>query len=240
VTDELRLHWSLHELDELAVVHERVLAKHPEQRAGLLARIASARAALAALDQRAADSVKRRRILDGEIAAYDVQHKHFEQQLLAVTKQQQFEAVQHEIASVKARRDVLETEVLELLDSEEHEAHARLEKAHVLERAEAEGATLFARLAAEHTALSAELAALDARRAGVVAQLVPATRARYEKLRAGRAGRAVAAVVNGACGSCFSGLAPAGLQEARRREKLLSCEGCGRLLLMPPEDSGTA
>ena len=60
-------------------------------------------------------------------------------------------------------------------------------------------------------------------------------RSRYERLRTGRAGRAVAAVQNGACGACFRALAPAALQEARRRERLLSCDGCGRYLVLPPE-----
>jgi predicted nucleic acid-binding Zn-ribbon protein len=235
VTEELRLHWDLHEIDEQAVTREQALAKHPEQRRAHEARVAAAKAALAALDQRVAESVKRRRVLDGEIAAYDVQQKRFEQQLLSVTDQKQFEAMQHEIAAVRAKRDVLETDALERLDFEERAAAERPEKAHVLERAEAEAAVLFARLDAETATLRTELAGLDARRAEVEAKLAPAARARYEKLRAGRGGRAVAAVTQGACGGCFRGLSPAALQEARRREKLLTCESCGRLLVLPPE-----
>lgn len=235
MTEELRHHWDLHEIDEQAVTREQALAKHPEQRRAHEARVAAARTTLAALDQRVSDSSKRRRILDGDIAAYDVQQRRFEQQLLQVTDQKQYEAVQHEIAAVRAKRDVLETEVLERLDAEEREAAARPEKAHVLERAEAEAAALFAKLDAEAATLRGELAVLDARRAEVLARLAPPARARYEKLRAGRAGRAVAAVTQGACGGCFRGLSPAALQEARRREKLLTCDGCGRLLVMPPE-----
>jgi predicted nucleic acid-binding Zn-ribbon protein len=235
VTEELRHHWDLHEIDEQAVTREQALAKHPEQRRAHEARVAAARGALAALDQRVSDSSRRRRTLDGEIAAFDAQQRRFEQQLLQVTDQKQYEAVQHEIAAVRAKRDVLETEVLERLDAEEREAAARPEKAHVLERAEAEAATLFAKLEAESATLRAELAALDARRAEVAARLAAPARARYEKLRAGRAGRAVAAVTQGACGGCFRGLSPAALQEARRREKLLTCDGCGRLLVLPPE-----
>jgi predicted nucleic acid-binding Zn-ribbon protein len=45
----------------------------------------------------------------------------------------------------------------------------------------------------------------------------------------------VAALHNGACGACFRALPPAALQEARRRERLLSCDGCGRFLMLPPE-----
>src|ERR1051325_12213583 len=73
-----------------------------------------------------------------------------------------FRSVQHEIAAVRAKRDVLETEVLERLDAEERDAAGRPEKAHALERAEAEGAALFAKLDAESARLRAELAALDA------------------------------------------------------------------------------
>ena len=239
MTEELRLHWELHELDEQAVAREQVLAKHPEQRRAVETRVTTARAALAALDQRVADSAKRRRVLDGEIAAFDAQQKRFEQQQLAVTDQKQYLAMQHEIAAVRAKRDVLETEALERLDAEEREAKARPEKAHALERAEAESATTIAKLSAESSTLSADLAALTARRADIVSRLPPAARSRYEKLRAGRAGRAVAAVTQGACGGCFRGLSPAGLQEARRREKLLICDGCGRLLVLPPDAAAT-
>ena len=236
MTEELRQHWDLHEIDEQAVTREAALAKHPEQRRATESRLATARSALAALDHRVAESAKRRRVLDAEIAAYDAQQKHFEQQRLAVTDQKQYEAVEHEIAAVRAKRDRLETEALERLEAEEREEAARPEKAHAFERAQTEGAAVFARLDAEEKTLRAEIAALDARRALVAANLAAPARSRYERLRAGRAGRAVSAVMNGACGGCFRGLPPAALQEARRREKLLVCDGCGRLLVMPPEE----
>ena len=238
MTEELRLHWELHEIDEQAVAREQVLAKHPEQRRSVEARVASARSVLAALDHRVAESAKRRRVLDGEIAAYDVQQKRFEQQLLQVTDQKQFEAVQHEIAAVRAKRDLPETEALEKLDAEEREAQARPGHAHALERALAESAATVARLTAEEAVLRSELALLDQRRTEAASRLAPAARLRYEKLRQGRGGRAVAAVTHGACGGCFRGLSAAALQESRRREKLLTCDGCGRLLVLPPDEAG--
>jgi predicted nucleic acid-binding Zn-ribbon protein len=240
VTEELRVHWELHEIDEQAVAREQALARHPAQRREHESRLAAARSALEALDRRVAESAKRRRVLDGEIAAFDEQQHRFERQLDQVTDQKQFEAVRHEIAAVRAKRDVLETEALERLDAEEREAAARPEKAHALERAEADAKATFARLDAESDVLRGELAALATRRAAAAARLAPAARTRYEKLRAGRAGRAVAAVTQGACGGCHSALAPAALQEARRREKLLVCEGCGRLLVLPPPEPGPA
>jgi predicted nucleic acid-binding Zn-ribbon protein len=235
VTEELRQHWALHEIDEQAVVREHALAKQPEARREQVARVHAARAAVQAIDQRLADSQKRRRVLDREIAAYDEQLHRFEKQLLSVTTQHQLEAMQHEIAAVRAKRDVLENEALEHLDAEERDTKARPEKAHALERAESEASATVARLDAEAATHKTELATLEARRGAIAATLPPATRSRYEKLRAGRAGRAVSAIESGACGGCHRGLPPAALQEARRREKLLVCDGCGRLLMLPPE-----
>jgi predicted nucleic acid-binding Zn-ribbon protein len=235
VTEELRQHWALHEIDEQAVVREHALAKQPEARREQAARVHAARSAVHAIDQRLADSLKRRRVLDHEIAAYDEQLHRFEKQLLSVTTQHQLEAMQHEIAAVRAKRDVVENEALERLDAEERDTKARPEKAHALERAESEASATVARLDAEAATHHTELATLEARRGEIAATLPPATRSRYEKLRAGRAGRAVSAIENGACGGCHRGLPPAALQEARRREKLLVCDGCGRLLMLPPE-----
>ena len=235
MTEELRLHWQLHEIDEQAVAHEHALAKHPEQRRAHEARVTAARAALQAIDQRLGESLLRRRVLDGEIATHDAHLRRYEKQLLSVTTQHQLDAMEHEIADVRARRDVLETEALERLEAEERDTAARPEKAHALERADAEAKATFTRLDAEAAAIREELAALDARRAHLAAKMAPSARTRYEKLRAGRAGRAVAAIVNHACGGCFRSLPPAMLQEARRREQLLVCDGCGRLLVLPPD-----
>ena len=240
MTEELRLHWALHEIDEQAVVREHALAQHPEQRRVVATRVAAAKQALASLDQCIADSAKRRRVLDGEIAAFDVQQKRFETQLQAVTDQKQFEAVRHEIEAVRSKRDVLETESLERLEAEEQDAAKRPERETALTRAETEAAAVTSRLDAEAGTLRAELAALDERRAATVAALEPAARTRYERLRTGRAGRAVAAVVNKACGACHHALPPAGLQEAKRRERLVSCDGCGRLVMLAPDEPGAA
>ncbi|MCE9626929.1 MAG: hypothetical protein K8R56_03310 [Candidatus Eisenbacteria bacterium] len=240
MTEDLRLHWALHVLDEQAVACEAALAKHPEQRKLVDSKLAAAKSALAAIDKRLADSAARRRTLDGDIAAFDVQVKRFEKQLESVTDQKQFEAVNHEISAVRAKRDVLETEVLERLEAEEKDTAARPEKATALERAAADAQALNSKLDGEAAALKAELATLEAQRTATAAQLDPPSRSRYERLRTGRAGRAIAAVEQGACGACHSSLSPAGLQAARRREGLVTCDGCGRFMMLPPEGSGPA
>ena len=240
MTDELLHHWALHEVDERAVRLETELARQAELRRPHEARIAAAQAALAALDRHAADAARRRRQLERDLAAIEAEEKRFAQQLDAVVNPRQYEAVQHELAAVRARRSDAETAILELLEGEERDAGGRPALALVLARAGEEGAAAFATLDRAAAEARAELAALAARRDGLAAALPAAARTRYERLRAARGGRAVSAIVQGACGGCFRGLPPHVLQEAKHRDHLIVCDGCGRLLLLPPVDAPAA
>jgi hypothetical protein len=97
-----------------------------------------------------------------------------------------------------------------------------------------EGAARAGALEAERAGAQARLDGLEARREANVRELPAAVRARYERVHASRDGRAVVPIEKGACGGCFRTLPPAVLQEARRRDHALSCEGCGRLMVWPP------
>ena len=54
---------------------------------------------------------------------------------------------------------------------------------------------------------------------------------RYEALRAAKSGTAVVSVLRAACGGCFTQLPPQQVAEVRKRERIQSCESCGRYLV---------
>jgi predicted nucleic acid-binding Zn-ribbon protein len=236
VTDELRHHWALHLLDEEAVGHAAERAKLPEARRVQETRLAAETRKVEANAKKAADLLARRRALERDAAAFEAQEKKFRAQLDAVTDQKQYEAVQHEIATAAGKRGDLETEVLEILEAEEALAAERPGLEAAFEKAKHETGEQIARLDAEDARLAAALAALDAKRTEAEQPLEPAARSRYEKVRASRAGRAVVAVVNGACGGGARTLTPHAQQDARKRDRLLVCDGCGRMMMLPPGD----
>ncbi|MFN8588022.1 MAG: C4-type zinc ribbon domain-containing protein [Candidatus Eisenbacteria bacterium] len=240
MADDLPLHWRLHLCDEAAVRHEAELKKLPARLAAQDAKVAAEQRRVDANAKSASDRVQRRRAAEGEIAAFETQEAGFKRQLDAVTNQQQFEAVQHQIAGVAAKRSEAETLVLTLMDEEEALAAERPALADALARAEAARADERAKCATIEGEAKAALAALDARRAEAVAALDAAARSRYERTRAAREGRAVAAIEKDACGACFRGLAPQALSEAKKRDRLLPCDGCGRLLMFAPEGAPPA
>lgn len=237
MNDELLHHWALRDIDDEAARLASELAKLPALRRAHEARTGAAERALRALDERAEAALKRRRALERDIAAFDAQEKRFEQQLSAVTDQKQFLAVQHEIAAVRAKRSDVETTALECLEIEERCAAERPGIESAWQRAVQDSTQANALWDAEAASAQARGNELDAARARSAALLTPASRSQYERLRHARDGRAVAAIENGACGACFHRLSPHSAQDARKRERMLSCDGCGLLLMLAPEAS---
>lgn len=227
--------WRLMEIDDALAAAASALAKLPEERRVAQAKVAGERAPLDALRARVASVQTRRRDLEREIAGIDAEQRRFEGQLPAVKKNEEYQAMLHQIADLKRRRSDLETEILEGLEAEEREQGERPMLEQALAAAERDAAARAAAVDAAERDTRARVETLERDRAAECERLPAATRTRYERIRASRAGRAVAAIVKGACGACFRNQPPTVLQEARRRERLMQCDGCGRLLLWPPE-----
>jgi hypothetical protein len=237
VSDEVDRLWTLHGLDEEAGGLRAALARFPEQRRELEQRVAEAKARLEQGKVRLAELQKDRRDLERQAGELVEQERRFANQLLSVKKNEEYTALLHEIEATKRKRSDLETEILVRLDEEDREQRERPALERALQAAEQEGVDRRRTIDAEEAREHGKLGVLEARREANLAQLPPPTRARYERVHASRDGRAVVPIVKGACGGCYRGQPPQVLQEARRRDRMLSCDGCGRILVWPPDAS---
>lgn len=238
MNDELRALWALHGLDERLLVLNATLARFPAERQASEQRVAGDRARLERLKADLSDLQLRRRTMETEIDAITTEERKFQSQLPLVKKNEEYTALLHEIAGAKQRRGDKETEALTLMEEEESRQREKpgLEKA--LAAAEAEVAVRLAAIAREEEEERGRVADVERERATLLGQLAAGTRTRYERIRASKEGRAVVPIQKGACGGCYRGQPPQVLQEARRGDRLLACDGCGRLLIWPPEESG--
>jgi predicted nucleic acid-binding Zn-ribbon protein len=211
------------------------LKRFPELRAPIQRAVAEKTAALDRHKGDAASNLSKRRELEREIEALTTQERKFQSQTATVKKNEEYRALLDEIEGVKRKRSDLETEVLMAFDSDERFTRERTTAEQALKAAQAEAAERTRQIEAEERVANERLAALDAERATHVQALPPASRSRYERIRQSREGRAVVAIQKGACGGCFRAQPPQLLQDARRRDRLLVCENCGRLLIWPPD-----
>jgi predicted nucleic acid-binding Zn-ribbon protein len=237
MSEEIDRLWALQGLDEQALAVRSVLARFPEQRRELEHRVAEARQRLEQAKARLGESQKQRRELERQAGALGEQERHFQQQLPAIKKNEEYTALLHEIEGTRSKRSELETQVLLRMEEEEREQQERPVLEQALKSAEAEAAERAKRIGAEEAAEREKLGVLEARREANVRELPASTRARYERVHGSRDGRAVVAILKGACGGCYRTLPPAVLQEARRRDRMMSCEGCGRIIIWPPDEA---
>ena len=154
-----------------------------------------------------------------------------------VSSPRELEGLQHEIATLQEKLDLLEEGELEAMERLET-AEARLAE---LDEARAEVTSARdaqqQELAAARGAIDAERDELAAERAELVAELPDDLLVRYERSRAQHGGVAVGALRHGRCDGCRLDLTPVDLARAKAAapDALLHCEECGRLLLRVEE-----
>jgi predicted nucleic acid-binding Zn-ribbon protein len=237
MTEEVEVLWALKELDEQRSTLKTALARFPDQRAQLAGRITAEQARLEALKGRLADLQKSRRLREKDIESLTAEERKYQSQLPAVKKNEEYTALLHEIQNAKSKRSEVETQVLLMLDEEEKVQSEKPAIDRALSAAQSEADERRARIDGEERADQEKLATVEAERAKLMARLPAPTRSRYERILASRGGQAVVAISKGACGGCFRAQPPQTLQEAKRGDRLLSCDGCGRLVIWPPGNS---
>lgn len=236
MSEELQHLWALNQLDERAAAERAGLARYPELKQAFESRVVAEKERLAAIARAAEEALKARRKLEQEIEGVSAQQRQFESRQPSVKTNDEFRALTLEIDGCKAKRSELETQVLMRFEDEENLAKQRPAIEQALKSAEAERATRLQEIDRDEAAGQQRLAAIEAERATELAALPAATRQRYERIYTSHQGRAVVPVLKNACGGCFRAQPPQMLQEIRRRDRVLICEGCGRMMLWPPEE----
>ncbi|NOY79235.1 MAG: hypothetical protein GXO76_15390 [Calditrichaeota bacterium] len=167
-----------------------------------------------------------------DIKSWKGKEQKYHDQLFKVTSNREYDAIQAEIEAAKEAIDQQETAFLEA--SEMEEVLASEIKALEEEIAEMikDSGELQKVLQEKMDVTKKEVSDLQKRREELVHDLdVPIYRT-YERIRKGKAdGMAVVPVSDNACGGCRLSIPPQKILEIRRMNKLIFCEGCGRILV---------
>ncbi len=199
--------------------------------------LARVEAGLAEMASAVTEAARAQRRIEGELASVEVKVSELEARLYsgAITVPRELQAMQTEGAVLRARRSVLEDEVLEAMTGGE----ALDEESAALQRRRAglddDGARLRAAIAEAQTQVDRELAAELAARSAAAVDIPADLAALYETLRSRLGGVAAAMLVNGRCGGCHLTLPATEVARLRKAppEELVRCEQCERILVRP-------
>jgi predicted nucleic acid-binding Zn-ribbon protein len=223
----------LQQLETAAEGARRLVAATPQRIAGLDAQLAAADAALATAREQKVQSETERRTLEKDLAAIRARRSKFLDQTIEVKTNREYHALQHEIQMADDDIKRLEDRILEnmLALDDTNAAIAEAEAA----RTEAERAVTAQKQTLEIERKHAEgsLAEIARQREAVAARISPQAYAIFDTVSRGRKSPAVAAVVGGLCSVCHVRIRPQIDQDVRRREQIVQCESCTRILYHP-------
>jgi len=220
----------LQSLDSAAEEARRRIAAEPALSSALDARLESARHAVALAKEHLAENQNARRTIEKDVAVHQGRLSKFREQAMAVKTNQEYHAIQHEIAFAQTGIKELEDKILEhMLEADDLVATTKKAEAVLASEVKAVEAERKA-LAADIAASTASLERLAAERAALARQIDQKVLAAFELISQKRNGVAVAEARDGHCTLCHVRLRPQAFNTIRRNDDLVQCDSCQRFL----------
>ena len=184
-----------------------------------------------------AEARVRQKTLEIDIAAREAELQKFQQQMMAIKTNKEYDALVSQIDTVKGIISDAETDLLQTIerisDLEKDIVEVRDQSHHTNENNSRQLEILQEKIDSIGDKVSSKVA----ERKEIASKIPRPTLSVYERVRKGKGGTAVVAVKMRACGACLQALTPRKVQEIKKGDKILTCENCGRLLYWDVDES---
>ncbi len=225
---------ALQKIDSAVHEAERRLADEPEQLKSLEARLEHATQTVATAKDALVKNHGARREIEKDVAVHQGRLSKFRDQAMAVKTNQEYHAIQHEIAFAQTEIKKLEDRILELMvDGDDLTAAVkRAEGALAAEQKAVEAGKKM--LVAAHGQLNATVGRMRSERQSLVGSMNPRVLAVFDLVSNRRNGVAVAEAKDGICTICHVRLRPQVFNTVRRNDEIVQCDSCLRILFFVP------
>ena len=231
---------ALQKLDSTAEAARKKLAAEPEHELALEARLEAARQHVAAAKEQVAANKNARAALEKDVAVQQTRLSKFRETAMAVKTNQEFTAVQHEIAFAQTEIKKIEDAILErMLESDDLAAALKDAEAKLAAETKAIDAERKTGSAA-HIEMQATLERIATERAALVGGLDKGVLATFEAVSRKRNGVAMSEARGGVCTICHVRLRPQVFNTVLRNDSILQCDHCNRILYYVPVPASAA
>jgi uncharacterized protein len=202
----------------------------PLQRKNLEAQLAASAAGVESLKQKARHTEVERKKLELDVGTRNESIARLKTQQYETRKNDEFQAMGHEIERYEKEIQKIEDAELELMDQTDKlkaELSAEEKKAATVKDSISRQ---MADLEGKSKALEARLQELTKERADVAANIDEDLLGRFERLFASKGDAAIVAVEHGVCTGCHMKVTTQTAMRAKGGQEIISCEQCGRIL----------
>jgi len=182
-------------------------------------------------EEKLEDTQKIKRQIEGQIKLEEEKLKKYQNQLYDVTTNKEYDALTQEIENEKNLIENLETQILEHITVEEETEKGLTALKEETEQYSKELKEKKMELDEMLKNSEDEELKLQHEREKIVARLKKPLINKYNRIKRAKNGLAVVPVTRNACGGCFKAIPPQEIVEIRKRDKILFCETCGRMLV---------
>ena len=231
---------ALQRLDTAAEAARKKLVDEPERDKAFDARLDAARQRVVTAKDRLTDNQNARRAIEKEVAVHQGRLSKFREQAMAVKTNQEYHAIQHEIAHAQAEIKKHEDAMLErMLEADDLTAGVKKAESELAAEQKAIDADRKV-MKTEHGELQRALETMGAERAAIVGALDKQVLLTFEQVAKKRNGVAVAEAKDGICTICHVRLRPQIFNTVRRNESIIQCDSCNRILYFVPAPAAAA
>jgi uncharacterized protein len=230
VLPELERLVQLQEIETRAAEARKRIADAPAEIAALDARLTAARQAVASAKEAVARNQTERRSLDNDLIAVQQRLSKYKDQLMAVKTNDEYHAMQHQIAAAEAEVGRIEERVIvNMVDADDVSARLKAAEA-ALKRDEALLESERSAIESDVSTRQATIAQTTRDRAALVDQMDRGSLALFERVMSARQGIAVAPAIEGHCSICHVRLRPQVYHSIVRNDAIIQCDHCQRIL----------
>src|ERR1051325_5370734 len=229
----------LSELEKLLILQDRdrrmlqlqqEQARVPIERNEIEQRLQGEGATVESLKQRTKQLESDRKNIDLEIEAKKQQIAKYQVQQYQTKKNEEYQALAHEIQKAREEIDEMETKELELMvKSDEVGLELKREQASYAElqkQSDSQKATL----AEREREITSELSQLTSEREAKSSEIPEDIFEKYERIRKSKPSTAIVGVQNGNCQGCHLTVTPTVLHRVKSGKEIVTCENCARIL----------
>ncbi len=182
-------------------------------------------------EKRVVENKRETGMIEMEIKALEGKQQKYQSQLFEVKTNREYDAVTHEIESVKIEIGKKESRLLELMDLIESGGKFIEEARNHMTRLKEEFEKKSNDLSKKQEATERDEIALKDKRDKALRNIDTKWIAAYERIRNAKNGLAMVPVVHNACTGCHKKLPPQRVLEIREGDRLYMCDVCGRMLV---------
>lgn len=172
----------------------------------------------------------RQKSLDLEIKTKEAELQKYQQQMMSIKTNKEYDALVAQIDAVKSEISVMrqqETETMETMESLENEIPDFTKKNDEIKENNSKQLEV---LQTQIDSIGDTMTGKTADRKSILSKIPRPTVSIYERVRKGKGGAAVVVVKKRSCSACNNSLTPKKVQEIRRSDNINTCESCGRML----------